>query len=515
MYSTTFLSRSLSKHVLHPYLLSKCGFIPSLCPKTLSISKFTISYQCSTVSNSRQDVYKELVEVEDENSYRELVDRYFHVPTMEQQVIVVQPYIKHGQGVKKDTNRQLMLEESIALVRTLDWKVVDHTSIGLAGFNKKFLFGSGILSELQERVVSNQKITAVFISLYQLTVHQRLELERVFMVPVIDRYHLVLQIFFQHAQSREAKLQVALAEIPYLKNRLLVEHEEERGNKHSGGNLGEKYFDTKKFVLKRLEAGIKKKIEQLKGQREKLRKQRKQLDVATVAVIGYTNCGKTSLIKSITGNEKLRPKNQLFATLDVTCHGIKLPESNMEVVFIDTVGFISDIPTALIASFRSTLEDALQADLLLHVVDFSNPDWLHQTAQVVATLKKLNLNLEDIDRMITVGNKIDKLPSETWTEVKEKGALPISATAGYGVHYLLQRIEDRLLRDTDRQKVVMKVRPGGEEWEWLHKHSSVGRVEVWDQDPNYNLMNLVITKVQMEKFKALFVKNIIKEERTT
>jgi len=515
MYSTTFLSRSFSKRALHPSFFSRCGVIPSLSPKPLSIPKLAIAHQCSTLSNSRQDVYKDLVDVEDENSYRELVDRYFHVPTMEQQVIVLQPYIKHGHGVKKDTNRQLMLEESIALVRTLDWKVVDHKTIGLAGFNKKFLFGSGILSQLKEQIVSNQKITAVFVSMYQLTVYQRLELERVFMVPVIDRYHLVLQIFFQHAQSREAKLQVALAEIPYLKNRLMVEHEEERGNKHSGGNLGEKYFDTKKFVLKKLESGIKKKIELLRGQREKLRKQRKQLEVATVAVIGYTNCGKTSLIKSITGNEKLRPKNQLFATLDVTCHGIKLPDSNMEVVFIDTVGFISDIPTPLIASFRSTLEDALQADLLLHVIDFSNPDWLHQRAQVVATLKKLNLNLENIDRMVTVGNKIDKLPSESWTEVKEQGALPVSATAGYGVNYLLQRIEDGLLRVTDRQKVVMKVRPGGEEWDWLHKHSSVGRVEIWDQDPNYHLMSLVITKAQMERFKALFVKNIIEEEGST
>jgi len=446
------------------------------------------------------------VEGEDKNSVADLVDRYFHMSNMGHQVMVIQPFIRYGQDSKKDTNHQLMLEESLALVRTLGWKVVNHKCIGLASFKKPFLFGSGMLRELEEMVDYNQKITAVFVSMYQLTVPQRLELERLFDVPVIDRYNIVLQIFFQHAQSRESRLQVALAEIPYLKNRLIVEHEYERGNKHSADRLGEKFFDKKRFVLKQLEGSIRKRIDQLRGQREKLRFDRKQRELATVAVIGYTNCGKTSLIKAITGSSTLQPKDQLFATLDVTCHGTKMPSSNMEVVYIDTVGFISDIPTPLIASFSSTLEDALHADQLLHVVDYSNPDYEHQVTQVLATLRRLKVPAEAMQRMVTVGNKIDKLPTEKWLGIKENGSLPISATKGYGLDHLAGIVEEKLISGTGRLKVVMKVRPGGEEWEWLHRNCSVGKVQVWEEDNNFNLVTVVITRVQMEKFKSLYVR---------
>ena len=169
----------------------------------------------------------------------------------------------------------------------------------------------------------------------------------------------------------------------------MIEHEYERGNKHNASRLGEQYYDNQKFILRKLEGGIKRKIDQLKNQRTKLRSNRKDSDISTVAVIGYTNCGKTSLIKAITGDSNMEPRNQLFATLDVTCHGTKLPGSNLDTVFIDTVGFISDIPTPLIASFSATLEDALDADLILHVADFSHPDHEHQRRQVLDTLKKL------------------------------------------------------------------------------------------------------------------------------
>ena len=162
-----------------------------------------------------------------------------------------------------------------------------------------------------------------------------------------------------------------------------------------------------------------------------------------MSVIGYTNCGKTSLIKAITGCSTMQPRDQLFATLDVTCHGTILTDSNMETVLIDTVGFISGIPTPLIASFSFTLEDALQADLLLHVVDYSNPDWEHQ---VVATLRRLQVPVEDL---------------EQWVDVKDRGALPISPTLGYWLDHLVGRLGDELISVTDRQRVVMKVRQGG------------------------------------------------------
>ena len=173
-----------------------------------------------------------------------------HVSSMAHQVFVIQPFLRFGVASKKDTNQQLMLEESIALVNTLGWKVVDHTCVGLNSFIKPFLFGSGKLADIESIISTNEKITAVFISMYQLTTTQRLELEKRFMVPVIDRYCLVLQIFYQHAQTQESRLQVALAEIPYLKNRLMVEHTEEKGRKHSGNSVGEQYFQEDKHPVR-------------------------------------------------------------------------------------------------------------------------------------------------------------------------------------------------------------------------------------------------------------------------
>ena len=312
------------------------------------------------------------------------------------------------------------------------------------------------------------------------------------------------QIFYQHARSREARLQVALAEIPYLKNRLMVEHEFERGNKHSGSRLGEQYYDTQRFVLKQLEGKIRKRIGQMRDQRQKLRTGRKQSDLPSVAVLGYTNCGKTSLIKAITGDNSMEAKDQLFATLDVTCHGTRLPRSNLDTIFIDTVGFISDIPTALIASFSATLEDALDADLLLHVADFSNPDVSHQISQVEGTLARLKVKTEY--RLVCVGNKIDKIQSSQWRPIMERGYLPVSATQGHGLNHLLGRLEERLISVTDRLELRLRLRPGGEEWEWLKQHSAVGLVE--QGEGNTNIVNIVISRANMERFKSLFVRRL-------
>ena len=326
---------------------------------------------------------------------------------------------------------------------------------------------------------------------------------------VLARYHLVLQIFYQHARSREARLQVALAEIPYLKNRLMIEHEYERGNKHSGSRLGEQYYDTQRFVLKQLEGKIRKRIGQMREQRQKLRTGRKQSDLPTVAVLGYTNCGKTSLIKAITGDNTMEAKDQLFHTLDTTCHGTKLPRSNLDTVFIDTVGFISDIPTALIASFSATLEDALDADLLLHVADFSNPDVEHQISQVEATLARLKV--EAGSRLVCVGNKIDKISTSQWRPIMERGYLPVSATEGHGLNHLLGRLEERLISVTDRLELRLRLRPGGEEWEWLRQHSALGEVEEQgeeDGEGNTNIVNIVISRANMERFKSLFVRRL-------
>ena len=473
----------------------------------------TFSLQPARSCTSRYDVYSEEAsedfDPEDQQEMQQLVERYLHTAASPHQVLVIQPFIRTGPQQQVTATRQLMLDESVALAETLDWKVVDTVSLGLSSFKKKYLFGSGNLEMLREKVAANQSITAVFVSLYQLTAVQRLQFESLFQVPVIDRYHLVLQIFFQHAQTRESKLQVALAEIPYLKNRLSVQYQIERESKGSGGNLGEQYFEKQRFVLKKMENGVKKKISDLKQQRDKLREGRRKNEVPTVAVIGYTNCGKTSLIRALTSSSLLEPKDKLFATLDVTCHRTTLPDINLEVVFIDTVGFISDIPTPLIASFSSTLEDALQADLLLHVRDVSHPDTTNQQEQVLATLRRLGVPPRSLGAMLTVGNKIDKVPQERWLGVKEAGALPLSCTLGLGLDHLVSSLTPKLLEARSLRTFAIRLRPGGEEEAWLRRHGSVSTTEVCPKDQNFHLVTVLLSEAGEQKFRSRFVKETV------
>ena len=231
---------------------------------------------------------------------------------------------------------------------------------------------------------------------------------------------------------------------------------------------------------------------------------RKDSERTTVAVIGYTNCGKTSLIKALTGDERMEPRDQLFATLDVTCHGARLPGSGLDTVFVDTVGFISDIPTPLIASFSATLEDALAADLLLHVADFSHPDHQHQISQVTETLRKLNVDTANTEKMVTVGNKIDLIPAENWKSIISAGYMPVSAVQGLGLDHLVDKLEKQIILNTDRVRLKMRLRPGSQEWEWISQHGSFGTIHT-DGDSNYNIVDVVITKPMLHKFKATFL----------
>lgn len=176
--------------------------------------------------------------------------------------------------------------------------------------------------------------------------------------PILDRYQIVMQILKLHATSKHAKLQVALAELYYIQKKA-----------QKSALFGTSNSDAVKLMFQKREAKLKTAIDNLRSQRALLRNKRKKLDYPVVAVVGYTNAGKTSLIKALTGDSRLKPKNQLFATLDVTLHSGILP-SGLEVLYVDTVGFISDIPTNLIECFVATLEDAVLAVLFCNVLAY-------------------------------------------------------------------------------------------------------------------------------------------------
>lgn len=248
------------------------------------------------------------------------------------------------------------LEEAVALIKTLpSWKVEGTITIPLETLEKKKLFGSGNMEKLSQMIKRNSNITAVFINQSNLKKVTTTILQDNFQKPILDRYKIVIQILKMHAISKHAKLQVALAELYFLQkkaqqNSLFVTHDSEK----------------LKFIFQKREKNLKDAILEVRNQRKLLKNRRHLMEYPVIAVVGYTNSGKTSIIKALTGEEKLQPRDQLFATLDVTVHEGILP-SNLKVLFVDTVGFISDIPTNLLECFIVTLEDALSAvsDLMI------------------------------------------------------------------------------------------------------------------------------------------------------
>jgi len=442
------------------------------------------------------------IEDKEAEEYFYLRKHYVHVSDAQPQILLIQPFIRERGTPINDS--QLMLEESIALVKTLEWKIVNTMLIGLNSTIAKELFKQGKMEEIKGMINGDQRISAVFISVYSLSFTQRLALEEKLAVPVIDKYGLVLQIFYQHARTMESQLQVALAEIPYIRHRLNTEYHQEKNSKHSKANLGESAFEVQNFALKRLESRIKRKIRKIGDQRQKLRDSKTRSRIPTVAVVGYTNCGKTSLIKALTGEQSLTPEDKLFATLDVTCHKGLLSD-NLECLFIDTVGFISDIPTKLIASFSATLEDAVQADVIVHVRDLSHPDTINQNREVLSTFKKLKFQLNETN-CLTVANKIDKVDISVIKSAKSEGLMPISATMNVGLDYLIKNIQQRIIEIRGLEKTVLKIGTGRDDiLQWLRSNVTVVSFQVLEDNPNFSLITIIWSKEFKGKFNSLFI----------
>lgn len=277
-----------------------------------------------------------------------------------QQVLILQPYVKWAakRNTPGDVHPNDQLAEAIALVNSLpNWKVARGLKVPLESLERKTLFGSGKLAELKNLVADlrqEQQLSCLFVSKGTLSFSQKQFLESEFRLPVLDRYSVVIQILRLHATSAEAKLQVAMAELPYIwaqaKDASITQTRRQ----------GYALTDLQKEILRTRERKLRAELERVRRQRQLLRQKRKQQNYPIAAVVGYTNAGKTSLIKTLTIEDSLVPRNQLFATLDVTAHAGLLP-CNLQLIYMDTVGFMSDLPTGLFECFVATLEDAMLA----------------------------------------------------------------------------------------------------------------------------------------------------------
>lgn len=419
---------------------------------------------------------------------------------VEQRVLVIQPFVKWGPN-KKNTKPELQIQEAESLVHSIqNWKAQHSIKVPLQSLSKKTVFGKGKLDEIKSLIAASKTrgnpFTSVFVSVEILSFAQKQFLTNELQLLILDRYSVVVQILRKHATSTESKIQVALAEIPYIWNHL---KECNISNSKTTSYLSE----SQKQLLKIREKKLRNALENVRNHRKLLRNKRTQKGIPVVAVIGYTNAGKTSLIKALTNDSRLVPRNQLFATLDVTSHSGFLP-SKLKVIYMDTVGFMSDLPTELFECFISTLEDVVLSDVIIHVQDVSHENVNEQRNHVENTLKKLYQTIEDnckkIPPVINVGNKMDLA-----SKYSDENMITVSSKTLHGLNQLLTAIEENILIETDRKKIVLRVTNGGPEVSWLYKNGAVTSVKADENNSNYLLVQVVINNVSMHKFKTIFL----------
>jgi len=321
--------------------------------------------------------------------------------------------------------------------------------------------GSG---KLDEMLLSADELGADLILFDdEITPNQQRNLEKFFQRPVIDRTELIIEVFAQRAQTREARLQVELAKVKYQQPRLkrLWTHLSRQAGTGGGGGSGGGYLrgegetqiEIDRRLLKRRVIQLQKEIKEVEKQRETQRRQRMRTGIPTFAIVGYTNAGKSTLLNALTKADVF-VEDKLFATLDTTTRKFILP-NRQEILLVDTVGFIRKIPHTLVAAFKSTLEEAVHTDILLHLIDVSNPMAELQAEATMHVLKELKADQRPI---ITVLNKIDAIQHSGILQrfrMKYPKTVPISALTGEGFDYLMELMVQEIgaLRKTYRLRV--------------------------------------------------------------
>jgi len=403
-------------------------------------------------------------------------------------VSVIHPDIANN--IKRRSSKN-SLAEAISLVNALDVEIFHSVVVPLRKPNAATLFGSGKMEELKQIFIA-EDVGLVMID-GSLTPVQQRNLEKIWDLKVLDRTGLILEIFGDRAQTREGVLQVDLAALNYQRSRLVrswTHLERQRGGLSFVGGAGETQIESDRRQIDDAIVRLKKQLEKVAKTRGLHRAARKKIPYPIVALVGYTNAGKSTLFNRMTGADVFA-KDMLFATLDPTMREVELP-SGQKIILSDTVGFISELPTQLIAAFRATLEEVLDANLILHVRDISHEETQAQADDVKDILNDLNITSHAKADMIEVWNKTDLLSDKDWVGAKNTSSRhdkvqAVSAVTGYGLKNLLAEIEICLQEVTINDIIILAFSEGGRR-AWLYEQAVVNK-----EITNLNTLELSVT----------------------
>ena len=408
-------------------------------------------------------------------------------------VIVVGPYLRSrrtGPGAAEQSsvlrNPEARLEEAVGLARAIDLVVVDAVMAPVSDIRPATYIGKGKADEIAASLTMHD--AGLVVMDCALSPIQQRNLEKTLNAKVLDRTGLILEIFGRRAKTKEGSLQVELAHLIYQRSRLVrswTHLERQRGGFGFMGGPGETQIEADRRLIGDRIARIENEIKKAQATRRLHRAGRKRVPYRMVALVGYTNAGKSTLFNRLTRAE-VQAADMLFATLDPTLRALSLPHGG-KAMLSDTVGFISDLPTMLVAAFRATLEEVTEADVILHIRDISHDDAEAQQHDVDAVLRQLGIGPESGDRIIEIWNKIDRFDEDAKQQLvntaarrsTEQPCFLVSAETGEGIPQLLTAIEQKLAATRSTLDLSIDASDGAGV-SWLHRNAEVLDKELTD-----------------------------------
>ncbi len=416
-------------------------------------------------------------------------------------------YLQPNAQGESSRSLEARLEEARGLAAAIDLDVVHSETLKISAPRPATLIGSGTVAAIAS-VVAEMEIGLVIVD-HPLTPVQQRNLERSLNTKVIDRTGLILEIFGRRAKTKEGVLQVELAHLTYQKGRLVRSWTHLERQRSGGGFLGgpgETQIELDRRMLQDRIDRLKLDLEQVTRTRKLHRAKRKKVPNPVVALVGYTNAGKSTLFNQLTGAGVLA-EDMLFATLDPTLRRLQLPHGRI-CILSDTVGFISNLPTHLVAAFRATLEEVIEADLIVHVRDIADPDTVAQASDVNRILADLGISAEQDKMVVDVWNKVDLIdPAEQAARFAAlndrtggtRRTVAVSAITGEGVATLLGMIEERLAGALGEMHVTLPPSMMGD-LDWIYRNAEIiSRMDNDDGTVSFNLRMSALSRKQLEE----------------